>query len=320
MKRYSAIAACMMLVGLLSGGDMAARAEPCQQSSGLDEAYCDADGDLVADLPADPAKWRNPDTLVWAFAPIEDPAVYAQLFRPFTQHLSHCLDRQIVYYPVQSSAAEISAMRAGRLHFAGFSTGPTVEAVNKAGAVPFAGKGENGALRGYHLVAIVRADSPYQTLADLKGKRVAHVSAASNSGNLAPRALFPVEGLVPDTDYKPILSGAHDKSVMGVLSGDYDMAAVASDVLERLEERGAVDREALRVLYQSPLFPTSSFAHAHDLDPALAKKLTACFFAFRFPPEMTAAFNGDEQFLPLRYDTAWQAVRDVIAAVGTLPD
>ncbi|WP_439605432.1 PhnD/SsuA/transferrin family substrate-binding protein, partial [Shinella sp.] len=179
MKRYSAIAACMMLVGLLSGGGMAARAEPCQQSSGLDEAYCDADGDLVADLPADPAKWRNPDTLVWAFAPIEDPAVYAQLFRPFTQHLSHCLDRQIVYYPVQSSAAEISAMRAGRLHFAGFSTGPTVEAVNKAGAVPFAGKGENGALRGYHLVAIVRADSPYQTLADLKGKRVAHVSAAS---------------------------------------------------------------------------------------------------------------------------------------------
>lgn len=320
MKRYSAIAACMMLVGLLSGGDMAARAEPCQQSSGLDEAYCDADGDLVADLPADPAKWRNPDTLVWAFAPIEDPAVYAQLFRPFTQHLSHCLDRQIVYYPVQSSAAEISAMRAGRLHFAGFSTGPTVEAVNKAGAVPFAGKGENGALRGYHLVAIVQADSPYQTLADLKGKRVAHVSAASNSGNLAPRALFPVEGLVPDTDYKPILSGAHDKSVMGVLSGDYDMAAVASDVLERLEERGAVDRHALRVLYQSPLFPTSSFAHAHDLDPALAKKLTACFFAFRFPPEMTAAFNGDEQFLPLRYDTAWQAVRDVIAAVGALPD
>lgn len=320
MKRYSAIAACMMLVGLLSGGGMAARAEPCQQSSGLDEAYCDADGDLVADLPADPAKWRNPDTLVWAFAPIEDPAVYAQLFRPFTQHLSHCLDRQIVYYPVQSSAAEISAMRAGRLHFAGFSTGPTVEAVNKAGAVPFAGKGENGALRGYHLVAIARADSPYQTLADLKGKRVAHVSAASNSGNLAPRALFPVEGLVPDTDYKPILSGAHDKSVMGVLSGDYDMAAVASDVLERLEERGAVDRHALRVLYQSPLFPTSSFAHAHDLDPALAKKLTACFFAFRFPPEMTAAFNGDERFLPLRYDTAWQAVRDVIAAVGALPD
>lgn len=320
MKRYSAIAACMMLVGLLSAGSMAARAEPCQQRAGLDEAYCDADGDLVADPPSDPAKWRNPDTLVWAFAPIEDPAVYAQLFRPFTQHLSHCLDRQIVYYPVQSSAAEISAMRSGRLHFAGFSTGPTVEAVNKAGAVPFAGKGENGALRGYHLVAIVRADSPYKALADLKGKRVAHVSVASNSGNLAPRALFPAEGLVPDTDYRPILSGAHDKSVMGVLSGDYDMAAVASDVLERLEERGAVDRHALRVLYQSPLFPTSSFAHAHDLDPALAKKLTACFFAFRFPPEMTAAFNGDERFLPLRYDTAWQAVRDVIAAVGALPD
>jgi phosphonate transport system substrate-binding protein len=116
------------------------------------------------------------------------------------------------------------------------------------------------------------------------------------------------------------MSGAHDKSVMGVVSGDYDMAAVASDVLERLVERGAIDRKAIRVLYESPLFPTSAFAYAHDLHPDLVKKLKACFFAFHFPPEMTAAFNGDEEFLPVRYDTEWQTVREVIAAVGALPD
>ncbi|OCW59585.1 phosphate/phosphite/phosphonate ABC transporter substrate-binding protein [Hoeflea olei] len=309
-----------MLVVLMSGGGATAHAGACEQRAALEQAYCDADGDLVADLPADSSKLRDPDTLVWAFAPIEDPAVYAQLFRPFTRHLSACLDRQIVYYPVQSVSAEIAAMRAGRLHFAGFSTGPTVEAVNKAGAVPFAAKGQNGEVRGYHLVAIVRADSPYQTLADLKGKRVAHVSAASNSGNLAARALFPAEGLVPDEDYRPIMSGAHDKSVMGVLSGDYDMAAVASDVLERLVERGTVDRSAIRVLYESPLFPTAAFVHAHDLDPALTEKLKACFFAFRFPPDMSAAFNGDEQFLPVRYEEAWRTVREVTDAVGALPD
>lgn len=320
MKSHRTLAACAMLVILFLTGNTVAHAESCRQRVGLDQAYCDADGDLVADLPLDQSKWRNPDTLVWGFTPIEDPAVYAQLFRPFTKHLSACLNRQIVYYPVQSVSAEIGAMRAGRLHFAGFSTGPTVEAVNTAGAVPFATKGQKGAVRGYHLVAIVRAGSPYHMLADLKGKRVAHVSAASNSGNLAPRALFPVNGLRPDIDYKPIMSGAHDKSVMGVVSGDYDMAAVASDVLERLVERGAIDRKAIRVLYESPLFPTSAFAYAHDLHPDLVEKLKACFFAFHFPPEMTAAFNGDEEFLPVRYDTEWQTVREVIAAVGALPD
>jgi len=320
MKYHRIFAACGMLVVFLSTGSAAAHAGPCQQRAALDQAYCDADGDLVADLPTDPSKLRDPDTLVWAFAPIEDPAVYAQLFRPFTKHLSACLGRQIVYYPVQSVSAEIAAMRAGRLHFAGFSTGPTVDAVNTAGAVPFAAKGRSGELRGYHLVAIVRADSPYQALTDLKGRRVAHVSSASNSGNLAPRALFPAEGLVPDTDYRPILSGAHDKSIMGVLSGDYDMAAVASDVLQRLVERGAVDPAAIRILYESPLFPTAAFVHAHDLDPALADKLKTCFFSFRFPPDMTAAFNGDEQFLPVRYDEAWRTVRAVNDAVGALPD
>ncbi|MCS4243395.1 phosphonate transport system substrate-binding protein [Rhizobium sp. BIGb0125] len=320
MNYHGALAACCMLIAFMLTDSAVASAAPCDQRAALDQAYCDADGDLVADLPTDPSKLRNPDTLVWAFAPIEDPAVYARLFRPFTKHLSTCLDRQIVYYPVQSVSAEIAAMRSGRLHFAGFSTGPTVEAVNMAGAVPFAAKGQNGEVRGYHLVAIVRADSPYQNLADLKGKRVAHVAVASNSGNLAPRALFPAEGLVPDTDYRPIMSGAHDKSVMGVLSGDYDMAAVASDVLQRLVERGAIDTAAIRVIYQSPLFPTAAFTHAHDLDPVLADKLKACFFSFRFPPEMTAAFNGDEQFLPVRYDEAWRAVRAVTDAVGTLPD
>ncbi len=93
---------------------------------------------------------------------------------------------------------------------------------------------------GYTLIAIVKADSPYKTLADLKGKRVAHTSPSSNSGNLAPRVFFPENGLVPDTDYKPVFSGGHDKSVLGVARGDYDMAAVASDVYDRIVARSDV--------------------------------------------------------------------------------
>ena len=55
---------------------------------------------------------------------------------------------------------------------------------------------------------------------------------------MAPVALFPKEGLTPDKDYKVIFSGKHDQSVMGVNSGDYDAAAVASDVFKRMVERG----------------------------------------------------------------------------------
>jgi phosphonate transport system substrate-binding protein len=291
--------------------------DACPNRGQLDTLYCDADRDLVADAPKDPAKWRDPSALVWAYTPVEDPAVYANVFKPFTDHLTKCVGKRMVYYPVQSNAAEIEAMRSGRLHFAGFSTGPTGFAVNLAGAVPFAAKGLGAEVRGYNLVAVVKASSPFQKLGDLKGKKVAHTSPSSNSGNLAPRVLFPEQGLKADDDYKPVMSGGHDKSILGVGTGDYDMAAVASDVYERMITRGTIKEADFRVIYRSPVFPTSSFAHAHDLKPELAAKLKECFYSFRFSPEMTKEFNGDDRFLPITYQKEWAVVRDVAEKSGT---
>ncbi|HUN11304.1 MAG TPA: phosphate/phosphite/phosphonate ABC transporter substrate-binding protein [Rhabdaerophilum sp.] len=290
--------------------------DACPNRGQLDDLYCDRDKDLVADAP-EAAKQRDPSTLVWAYTPVEDPAVYANIFKPFTDHLAQCTGKRIVYYPVQSNSAEIEAMRSGRLHFAGFSTGPTGFAVNLAGAVPFAAKGLGTEVRGYQLLAIVKTSSPYQKLTDLKDKKVAHTSPSSNSGNLAPRVLFPDQGLTPDKDYKPVMSGGHDKSVLGVNSGDYDMAAVASDVFERMATRGTVKKDDFRIIYKSPVFPTSSFAYAHDLKPELAKKLKDCFFAFRFPAPMQKEFNGDDRFLPITYQKDWAVVRDVAEKSGT---
>lgn len=291
--------------------------DTCPNRGQLDTLYCDRDGDLVADVPTDLAKQKDPSTLVWAYTPVEDPAVYANIFKPFTNHLEQCVGKKTVYYPVQSNSAEIEAMRSGRLHFAGFSTGPTGFAVNLAGAVPFAAKGLGEQVRGYNLLAIVKASSPYQTLADLKDKKVAHTAPSSNSGHLAPLVLFPPQGLKPNDDYKPLMSGGHDKSVLGVNSGDYDMAAVAGDVFERMGVRGTIKTAEFRVVYKSPIFPTSSFAHAHDLKPELAKKLRECFFSFRFPPEMQKEFNGDDRFLPITYQKDWAVVRDVAEKSGT---
>src|ERR1700733_8884380 len=98
-----------------------ASAQTCQARGELDEAYCDADGDLVADIPA---KTRDPSVIVFAYTPVEDPAVYENAFKPFTEYLGKCMDKRVVYYPVQSNSAEIEAMRSGRLTVAGFSTGP----------------------------------------------------------------------------------------------------------------------------------------------------------------------------------------------------
>ena len=129
--------------------------------------------------------------------------------------------------------------------------------------------------------------------------------------------LYPPEGLKPNEDYKPLMSGGHDKSALGVVSGDYDMAGVASDVFERMVARGTLKGDDFRIIYTSPLFPTSSFAYAHDLKPELAKKIRDCFFAFRFPPAMQKEFNGDDRFFPITYKETWKVVREIAEASGT---
>lgn len=290
--------------------------EQCKNRGELDTLYCDDNGDLVADLPKDPKKLKNPGTLVFTYTPVEDPAVYESIFRPFTEHLSKCTGKRVVFYQVQSNAAEIEAMRSGRLHVGGFSTGPTNFAVNLAGAIPFAVKGDEKELQGYNLIMIVKKDSPLQKLSDLKGKKVAHTSPSSNSGNLAPRTLFPPLGLVPDQDYKVVYSGKHDQSIKGVETGDYDAAPVASDVFKRMAERGQIKADDFRVIYRSEMFPTSSFAYAHDLEPTLRDKLLKCFYDYRFTAEMKKAFDGADRFFPITYKKDWEIVRRVAEGTG----
>jgi phosphonate transport system substrate-binding protein len=309
LLRAAALAACAIV-------SLGAYAQECRHRGDLDALYCDEDGDMVADPPKDPKKFKNPSTLVFTYTPVEDPAVYEKIFKPFTDYLAQCTGKRVVFYQVQSNAAEIEAMRSGRLHVGGFSTGPTAFAVNIAGAVPFAVKGYENDFQGYHLIVIVRKESPYQKLTDLKGKKVAHTSPSSNSGHMAPMALFPKEGLVPDKDYKILFSGKHDQSVMGVNSGDYDAAAVASDVFHRMAVRGQIKESDFRIIYRSAKFPTSSFAYAHDLEPTLRDRMLKCFYDYRYPEEMKKAFDGADRFYPINYKTHWAVVRQVAEAGG----
>lgn len=293
-----------------------AMAQECKNRGILDPMYCDEDLDLVADPPKDPKQLKDPGTLIFTYTPVEDPAVYRDLFNDFMDYLSKATGKKVTYYTVHSNAAQIEAMRSGRLHVGGFSTGPTGFAVNLAGAVPFSVKGFPDGLQGYNLILIVRSDSPFEKPSDLKGKRVAHTSPSSNSGNLAPRILLPEQGLTPEEDYEVLFSGKHDQSVMGVFTGDYDAAPVASDVFERMVRRGTVNADDFRIIYRSSVFPTSSFAYAHDLHPDLVRKIVGAFHTYRFTDEMKKAFDGADRFYPITYKADWAVVRQIAEGTG----
>ncbi len=291
--------------------------DSCPSRGQLDTLYCDANNDLVADTPTDPAKQRDPSTLVFAWSPTENPAVYKAVYEPIMAHLQSCTGKRIAFFNVQSNSAQIEAQRAGRMHVALYATGAIGFAVNMAGGVPFVGMGNAQGVGGYQVYAIVKSDSPFQKLADLKGKKVAHVSPTSNSGNLAPRVFFAEQGLKPDEDYKPVMSGGHDKSIIGVSLGDYDAAAVASDIFDRMTARGQVKAEGFRILWKSQVFPTTGFVMSHDLKPELQKKITDCMVSYKFSDELKKEYGGMDRFLPISYKDTWKPIREVAERSGT---
>ncbi len=292
-------------------------AQTCENRGVLDDRYCDENSDLVADTPKNKDDWRDPSTLVFTYTPVEDPAIYKDAFADFQAHLSKITGKRVIYYTVHSNSAQVEAMRSGRLHVAGFSTGPTGYAVNLAGYVPIAVKGDENGFQGYNLITITRKDSGINSMDDLKGKRIAHTSASSNSGNLAPRALFPKKGITPDTDYKVLYSGKHDQSILGVYNGDYDAAPVASDVYDRMVAAGRVDDSKMKIIYRSPRFPTSAFGYSHDLNPDLAAKIREAFNSYRFTEEMSATFKGADRFAPITYKEEWAVIRNIAHTTGT---
>ena len=50
-------------------------AAECPYRGTLDSQYCDRNRDLVADLPLDESEWVDPDTIIFSYTPVEDPAV-----------------------------------------------------------------------------------------------------------------------------------------------------------------------------------------------------------------------------------------------------
>src|SRR5690349_19837836 len=284
----------------------------------LDKSYCDRNGDLVADTPTDPKQLINPSTLVFAYTPVEDPAVYAKAWEGFIKYMDQTTGKKVVFFPVQSNAAEIEAMRSGRLHVAGFNTGSVPIAVNCAGFVPFAIMGTQAGQFGYEMEIIVPADSAIKTPADLKGKKVAFTSPTSNSGFKAPSAILASEfNLVADRDFTPVFSGKHDNSVIGVANKDYDAAAIANEVMFRMFERKVVDKAKIRTVYKSETFPTTSYGIAHNLDPALAAKIKDAFFTFPWEGSaLQAEFKGQDKFVPITYKKDWNVIRKIDAASG----
>jgi phosphonate transport system substrate-binding protein len=308
----------------------------------LDAAYTDADNDLVADPPKD-GRGRslvNPDTkeevigfsLVGTGDTDQRKADEAE-WKDFLAALAKATGKRVVYRgDLEGPEEQMAALKEGRLHVTAFNTGAVPKAVSRAGFVPLFAPADAAGKFGYQALILVKADSPVQGPADLKGKTVAFVGLSSNSGARAPmHALKDKAGLLPGRDYKFRISGTHNAAIADLLDGQADAACVASDLKERafsssFKVRGkeyAPKAEQVRVVYTSETFPPLCFGVAHDLPADVRGKVEGAFRDFKFAGTSVGerfGKQGKEKFAPVSYKTDFQYVRDVDAALGKLAD
>lgn len=284
----------------------------------LDPRYSDTDGDLIADIPTDSGKLLDPSTLIFAYTPVEDPAVYADVWSEFLTHMEKVTGKKVQFFPVQSNAAQIEAMRAGRLHVAGFNTGSNPLAVACAGFRPFTMMAARDGSFGYEMEIITYPGSGINSPADLKGKKLAFTSQTSNSGFKAPSAILKADfGLLAEKDFTPVFSGKHDNSILGVANKDYPAAAVANSVLKRMIDRNVVKAEQIKSIYKSQTFPTTGYGVAYNLKPELQEKIKEAFFSFNWEgTKLQKEFKKEGKFLPITFKNHWEVIRKIDTANG----
>lgn len=296
-----------------------ASADECERGT-LDVKYCDVNGDLVADTPTDPTKLVDPETLIFAYTPVEDPAVYKEAWSDFLTHLEAKTGKKTLFFPVQNNAAQIEAMRSGRLHIAGFNTGSNPLAVNCAGFNPFTIMASKDGNFGYEMEIITYPGSGIEKVEDIKGQQLAFTSPTSNSGFKAPSAILKADfGMVPETDFDAVYSGKHDNSILGVANKDYKAASIANSVMKRMLSRDVIKADQVKSIYKSQTFPTTGFGVAHNLKPELTAQIRDAFFSFEWEgSSLQTEFekSNEGQFLEMDYKSFWDVIRKIDTANG----
>jgi phosphonate transport system substrate-binding protein len=130
----------------------------------------------------------------------------------------------------------------------------------------------------------VRKDSPIQSIADLKGKRIMAVSLSSAGGYLFQKAMLLEAGIDPDEDLTVDFAkgvGKQEEAFLAVYSGDCD-ACFVREGTRTVVMKDKVDISKVRVLAYTPWYPGWVYAGRKGLDPDIVNTIKSAMLMLDF--------------------------------------
>lgn len=261
----------------------------------------------------------DPSVLRFASIPKSDGAQQQQTLRPLMRELERVLQKRVEVVRSNSYAAVVEGLHAANVDLA--ELGPASYAllmerspsVTAFAALSQASGADAPAPGTYRSVLVVRADSGYQSLKDLRGKTLSLTDPVSTSGALLPMQAVqkmtgePVERYFSRVTY----AGSHLRALEAVHKGMVAAAFVSSRRAEEFAEHRPGTSGEMAVLWQSPPIPNDPFVYRSSLCKPLADKIRQVFFGAS--PALQPMFNelGGRRFVPAS-DADYRPMRELV--------
>lgn len=191
----------------------------------------------------------------------------------FASYLQEELKTKVVLRPSVDYAGTVEAFRAKHVEIAvqgGAAYVQTWLATN-GNVEPLAQPARDGDQTGYWSTILVKADSAYKSIDDLKGKSIVFPDPNSTSGFEIPTFYLRKEG----KDFGKFFSrngfaGNHEVAVMAVYNGTYDSVATwynspTRNSSTRMSEKGMFPPNSMRSIWISPKIEEIAFTVRGDL-------------------------------------------------------
>lgn len=185
--------------------------------------------------------------------------------------------------------ALIEALRSQKIDFAWLPPFSYVQAERLANAVVLLKSVRHGTPY-YFSAIVVKADSPYKTIEDLRGETIAWVDPSSSSGHIFPKAGLIESGINPDTFFsKQVYAGSHDALLLSILNGTTKAGATFANDAEGTggawtQLLKGDDQKKIRPIYITKPIPGDTLSTSISFqkeNPEVVQKVTDALVSFK---------------------------------------
>lgn len=274
--------------------------------------------------PALAGPWQNeyPEITVGVITE-ENAEDRKKRWQPFLDYMQNELGVEMTWREATDYAGVIQALKAKKIELAWFGPASFARAwlVTDKQAVPLAAEIDKDGGFGYFGVIIVRKDSPYKDLEDLKGVRFGFADPNSTSGYQAPRFFLEKQGIDVDNYFgSTTFSGSHESSVKMLMDGQFDAVATwwtneKKSSMSRMENKGMIEPGQYRIIWKSPRLPSDPFTVHASAPEDMKKDITQALLRMHTKdPQAFKALMGASQRLKKVGLEDYQPVIDFVQA------